>query len=128
MKSLVLLVLFLTTLVAEAQLVETRYCGAPRRSATGDIIRRADVIAAFQKQHPCPSTGLTKGSCPGWEKDHVVPLACGGCDSVSNLQWFPTKLKASAGTIAKDRWERKVYASNPAQSDTGNCVNVIVQP
>jgi Dioxygenase len=34
--------------------------------------------------HPCPATGLTRGPCPGCVKDHVVPLACGGPDAVSN--------------------------------------------
>jgi hypothetical protein len=32
----------------------------------------------FQREHPCPSTGLTSGACPGYWKDHIVPLACGG--------------------------------------------------
>jgi hypothetical protein len=41
----------------------------------------------FQRQHPCPSTGRTTGACPGFVKDHVIPLACGGPDSVANLQW-----------------------------------------
>ena len=35
-------------------------------------------------------------------KDHVVPLACGGPDAVSNLQWQTT-----AASKAKDRWETK---------------------
>jgi hypothetical protein len=38
-------------------------------------------------KHPCPSTGLPSGACPGYRKDHVVPLACGGPDTVANLQW-----------------------------------------
>jgi hypothetical protein len=33
--------------------------------------------------------------------DHVVPLACGGADSPSNMQW-QTKAEAKA----KDKWER----------------------
>jgi hypothetical protein len=27
------------------------------------------------------------GACPGYRKDHVVPLACHGPDAVSNMQW-----------------------------------------
>jgi hypothetical protein len=34
-------------------------------------------------------------------KDHVVPFACGGPDSVANLQWQTT-----AAARDKDRWER----------------------
>lgn len=99
-------------------LLETRYCGAPARNADGSIKRRSDVLTAFQRAHPCPSTGLTTGACPGWAKDHVVPLASCGCDSVSNLQWMPDGLKSAAGTLAKDRWERKVYVcpGSPAAS------------
>jgi len=35
-------------------------------------------------------------------KDHVVPLACGGPDTVSNIQWQTT-----ADGKSKDKWERK---------------------
>lgn len=88
---------------------ETRYCEVtPRRDADGSISRRADVLRAFKRHHPCPSTGKTTGACPGWAIDHVIPLANGGCDSVHNLQWLPHTLKSCAG-ICKDRWERKVY-------------------
>jgi hypothetical protein len=50
--------------------------------------RRSRAVAReFQREHPCPSTGLTSGPCPGYRKDHIVPLACGGHDPVSNMQW-----------------------------------------
>jgi hypothetical protein len=49
--------------------------------------RSRAVTREFQREHPCPSTGRTSGACPGYRKDHVVPLACGGPDAVSNLQW-----------------------------------------
>ena len=45
------------------------------------------VTREFQREHPCPSTGRTIGACPGYWKDHIVPLACGGPDTVANLQW-----------------------------------------
>jgi hypothetical protein len=64
--------------------------------------RSLEVKHEFQRQHPCPSTGRTTGRCPGYIKDHVVPLACGGPDSASNLQWQTT-----ADAKAKDRWERR---------------------
>jgi hypothetical protein len=35
-------------------------------------------------------------SLPSYVKDHVVPLACGGPDSVGNLQW-QTKAKDRMG-------------------------------
>lgn len=92
-------------------LEETRYCGEPARMADGSIRRRADVIRAFKKTHPCPVTGAATGACPGWAVDHVIPLAVGGCDSVSNLQWLPNEIKSAPGATPKDRWERRLYGS-----------------
>lgn len=45
------------------------------------------VLRAFQLEHPCPSTGRMYGACPGYVKDHIKALACGGADAVENLQW-----------------------------------------
>jgi hypothetical protein len=64
--------------------------------------RALQVKHEFQRQHPCPSTGSPTGRCPGYIKDHVIPLAWGGPDAVSNLQWQTT-----AAAKAKDRWETK---------------------
>lgn len=58
--------------------------------------------AYFKYHNPCPATGKTKGSCPGYVIDHIKPLACGGLDHQSNMQW-QTKEEAKA----KDKWERK---------------------
>ena len=110
MRQIILIACLIIALPALANpFLETRYCGEPKRDANGAIIRRADVLAAFQKIHPCPSTGLTTGACAGWQKNHGIPMVCGGCDSVSNIIWSPTILKAGAGLLPIDRWERKVY-------------------
>ena len=107
-------------------LLETRYCGEPKRNASGDIIRRADVLAAFQRIHPCPSTGLTTGACAGWQKNHVIPLACGSCDEVSNLNWLPTVIKTCSAWYCIDRFERKIYDMGIPNTD--QCTNVIIKP
>lgn len=86
---------------------ETVMCGPPARNAKGEIIRRADVLREFQKRHPCPSTGQQTGACPGWKRDHVKPLACGGCDSVDNLQWLPDPAWKD-----KTLWERNIYGGH----------------
>jgi hypothetical protein len=57
---------------------------------------------AFQREQPCPATGQRRGSCPGYVIDHVMPLACGGPDHRSNMQW-----QTKAEAWAKDRWERR---------------------
>ena len=51
-----------------------------------------------------------------WQVDHVIPLVCGGCDAVVNMQWLPAAIKtcaASTGVPCKDRWEQKVYCTIP---------------
>lgn len=106
---LLILCLALSLPAYAGPLEETRYCGAePKRTADGSILRRADVLRAFRDLYPCPATGEKRGACPDWAIDHVIPLAVGGCDSVSNLQWLPNHLKSCSGTC-KDRWERRVY-------------------
>jgi hypothetical protein len=114
MKLLIAAILLLCSASAwpqeDSAMVERRYCGQPKRMANGEIRRRADVLVAFQKIHPCPSTGKTTGACPGWSKDHVWPLAVCGCDSVSNLQWLKNEIKSCEGVNCKDRWERVVYS------------------
>jgi len=59
--------------------------------------------AAFVKQYPCPSTGKTRGACPGYAVDHIKPLCAGGADRPSNMQWQTVKEAKQ-----KDREERKM--------------------
>jgi hypothetical protein len=66
------------------------------------VYRSLEAKHAFQRQHPCPSTGKTYGRCPGWIKDHIRPLACGGPDAPSNMQWQTVE-----DARDKDKWERK---------------------
>jgi 5-methylcytosine-specific restriction endonuclease McrA len=107
-------------------LKEERYVTEIKRDAKGQILRRADVLVAFKKIHPCPSTGQSTGACPNWQMNHVVPLACGGIDAVGNLAWLPTAIKACKGTICVDRYERKVYQANYTIAGTDTCKNEIV--
>jgi len=55
---------------------------------------------AFQRAHPCPSTGRKSGACPGYIVDHVKALKRGGADRPSNMQW-----QTVAEGKAKDRVE-----------------------
>jgi len=110
MKMVILLVLsFISGYTYAGALDDTRCCITPARTETGEILRRSDVLRAFQKIYACPSTGLKDGACPNWARDHVIPLACGGRDEVSNLQWLPLPIKSVSGIYPKDRFERKIY-------------------
>ena len=57
------------------------------KSTNHRYTRSREVTHAFQRSHPCPSTGKRSGACPGYVKDHVVALCAGGADSPSNMQW-----------------------------------------
>jgi hypothetical protein len=64
--------------------------------------RSPAVKAEFRKANPCPSTGRTRGACPGWEVDHRHAMMCGGPDAVENLQWLTVEAHR-----AKTRIERR---------------------
>lgn len=57
---------------------------------------------AFKREHPCPANGASHGPCQGYVIDHIKPLACGGADAPTNMQW-----QTVAEGKAKDKWERK---------------------
>lgn len=65
------------------------------RDNRGRIVRSAAARRAFMRQ-----TGYPAGR-PGYVVDHVIPLACGGLDAPSNMQW-----QTVAEARAKDRIER----------------------
>jgi hypothetical protein len=64
--------------------------------APAKTYRSLEVKHEFQRQHPCPSTGRPTGPCPGYIKDHVKALDCGGPDAVSNMQWQTLRLIAAS--------------------------------
>jgi Ni/Co efflux regulator RcnB len=84
---------------SHARSTSTR-CATCERDANGRIKRDPGARRTFQRQHPCPGTGRTSGTCPGYVVDHVVPLKRGGADKPENMQW-QTKEAAKA----KDRIE-----------------------
>lgn len=45
----------------------------------------------FQRLNPCPVTHHKTGACPGYIKDHIIPLCAGGPDTPSNMQWQTTR-------------------------------------
>ena len=74
------------------------------RNPDGRIHRSETAKNKFKREHPCPANGHKSGACPGYVIDHVKPLACGGADDPSNMQW-----QTIEEGKAKDKWELKVY-------------------
>ncbi len=71
--------------------------------ANGSKIQRSAAARhAFARQ-----TGYPHGR-PGYVIDHIVPLACGGEDRPSNMQW-----QTIAEAKEKDKVERKGCATAP---------------
>ncbi|SPE30096.1 conserved exported hypothetical protein [Candidatus Sulfotelmatomonas gaucii] len=66
-----------------------------QRHTHGRIKRSRAAKDSFMRQ-----TGYPHGR-KGYVVDHKIPLACGGADSPSNMQWQTT-----ADAKAKDTWER----------------------
>lgn len=55
----------------------------------GAIGRSQAEVRAFRKANPCPSTGQTRGPCPGWHVEHPIPLCAGGADDHrANMAWL----------------------------------------
>ncbi len=65
------------------------------RTATGRIARSEEAKRQFMRQ-----TGFPNGR-PGYVVDHIKPLACGGADAPSNMQW-----QTVSEAKAKDKTER----------------------
>ena len=67
-----------------------------RAHSHGRITRSRAAKDSFMRQ-----TGYPHGR-KGYVVDHKIPLACGGADSPSNMQW-----QTIAEGKAKDKWERR---------------------
>ena len=63
--------------------------------------RSSAAVVQFKHQQPCPANGATKGQCPGYIVDHVVPLCAEGADAPHNMQW-----QTVGDAKRKDRDER----------------------
>lgn len=70
--------------------------------ADASVARSRVQKRLFAATHLCPSTHRYGLPCPGNVIDHTDPLACGGPDLASNMQYQ----SVAAGKL-KDTWERK---------------------
>lgn len=74
---------------------------AVHRDAHGRFARSESARHDFMQR-----TGFPRGR-PGYVVDHIVPLACGGADAPSNMQW-----QTVAQAKAKDKTERRGCGSS----------------
>lgn len=74
---------------------KSNYSTSAKRDSHGKIKRSESAKKKFMRQ-----TGYPHGR-PGYVIDHRVPLANGGRDDPSNMQW-----QTKADAKAKDKWER----------------------
>jgi hypothetical protein len=94
--------------LAAALLAVTMIAGCATSATSGGATysgfstRSSSARADFMKSNPCPSTGKSSGACPGFAVDHKRPLAAGGNDHKSNMQWL-----SNSEHKAKTRAERK---------------------
>lgn len=75
-------------------------------AAAQSIARDRGEVRAFRVENPCPATGDTRGVCPGWHVDHILPLCAGGLDLRSNMQWITVedhRFKTLVGECSKLR-------------------------
>ena len=72
------------------------------QQAVKDTVKKRNptMRSVFLSQNPCPSTGKTKGACPGYVVDHIVPIKRGGGDNPYNMRW-----QITLDAKEKDRWE-----------------------
>lgn len=82
-----------------------RTASAAKRDRHGRIQRSQSAKRDFERQ-----TGFPHGR-PGYVVDHIVPLACGGADSPSNMQW-----QTIGDAKAKDRWDERAVGKEPVDS------------
>ncbi len=75
---------------------QTKTTAVAPRDAKGRIERSETAKRDFERK-----TGYPNGR-PGYVVDHIVPLACGGADAPTNMQW-----QTIAAAKAKDKTERQ---------------------
>jgi hypothetical protein len=86
-----------------------------RSTRQGRYKRSTTAKNNFKREHPCPATGKSSGSCPGYVIGHINPLECGGADAQFNMQWQTIaegkrRIRQSGTAGCKQRFEHLIYS------------------
>jgi hypothetical protein len=75
-----------------------RVYGAPIQGpiVTSAASRSQRAKSDFQRMTPCPVTGKSTGTCPGYTIAYKKSLARGGANAPGNMEWKPTQLAGNA--------------------------------
>lgn len=79
------------------------------QDADAKIKRSAKARREFKKENPCPTTGKSRGSCPGYDIDHIIPLSRGGPDHPTNMQWL--RIDEHREKTRKERLQERVVGN-----------------
>jgi hypothetical protein len=85
---------------AAAAVVIALVCGVATPASAAQSRRPSNAEILFRLANPCPGTGERHGACAGYVVDRIIPIACGGPEEPSNMQW-----QTLAEAKEKDRWE-----------------------
>lgn len=97
-----MIALLLATILSAGTVKVPPKCIIPR-DHHGKIARSGSAVRDFKRHNTCPSTGFkSTSSCPGYMVDHICPLACGGYDKPSNMQWLTNKDNLKKGADCSD--------------------------
>jgi hypothetical protein len=71
-----------------------RVYGAPIQGpiVTTAASRTQRARSEFQRVKPCPATGQSTGTCPGYSIAYKKPLKSGGANTAGNMEWKPTQV------------------------------------
>ena len=100
MKRILALSLAVCVLLGTAGARGSHYSYRSHRSSSHSSCWACHHRSASARREFMQRTGYPHGR-NGYVIDHSVPLACGGADAPSNMQW-----QTKEETKAKDRWER----------------------
>jgi hypothetical protein len=103
--SLLIILIIITPSICFAKTARYKYIHVKRSYAQKSLKHkqenRGSIKRSLEAKHEFWKLSGYPHGRKGYVVDHVIPLACGGADRPSNMQW-----QTIASGKAKDKWER----------------------